>query len=55
MLWPIAHNLDDWPHYYRKMLDRFRYATEGGDNEWLHASATYLLFAGIDSIVHSLT
>jgi hypothetical protein len=55
VLWPACENLSDWPHYQRKMLDRYRYAAAGGDSEWIHASATHLLFAELDSIVHSIT
>jgi hypothetical protein len=55
VLWPASPDLAGWDQYYRKMLDRYRYATQGGDSEWLHASATYLLFAEIDSIIHSLS
>jgi hypothetical protein len=45
---------DRWPQVYRRLLDRLRWATDGGDSESLQASATHMLFTEIDAIVHSL-
>jgi hypothetical protein len=54
VLWPVPGDLGEWSYYLRKMVDRLRYATRGGDQEFLHASATHLLFAEIASIVYSI-
>jgi hypothetical protein len=55
VLWPVAEDLDEWPSLCRRMLDRLRWASDGGDLAFLHASATHLLFEEISSILHSLT
>ena len=55
VLWPVPNNLDDWPFLCRRMLDRLRWASDGGDPAFLHASATHLLFEEISSIIHGLT
>jgi hypothetical protein len=39
----------------QRMLDRLRWASDGGDLAFLHASATHLLFEEMSSIIHSLT
>lgn len=54
VLWPMADDPSRWPGGYRRLMDRVRWATLGGESESAHASATHLLFAEIDSIVHSL-
>jgi hypothetical protein len=55
VLWPVPEDLEDWPSLCRRMLDRLRWASDGGDLAFLHASATHLLFEEISSILHSLT
>lgn len=55
VLWPTPNDLDDWPFLYRRMLDRLRWANDGGNSAFLHASATHLLFEEINSIIHGLT
>lgn len=55
VLWPVPDDLDDWPFLCRRMLDRLRWANDGGNPAFLHASATHLLFEEINSIIHSLT
>jgi hypothetical protein len=55
VLWPVPERLEDWPSLCRRMLDRLRWASDGGDLAFLHASATHLLFEEISSILHSLT
>jgi hypothetical protein len=55
VLWPVPDDFQNWPFLRRRMLDRLRWANDGGDPEFLHASATNLLFEEIDSIVHGLT
>jgi len=55
VLWPVPEDLDDWPFLCRRMLDRLRWASDGGDPAFLHASATHLLFEEINSIIHGLT
>lgn len=54
VLWPMTAEPDRWPQVYRRLLDRLRWATDGGDSESLQASATHMLFTEIDAIVHSL-
>jgi hypothetical protein len=54
VLWPMPEDPGQWPSFYRRLLDRLRWASDGGDFESLQASATHLLFAEIDSIVHAL-
>ena len=55
VLWPVPEGLEEWPSLCRRMLDRLRWASDGGDLAFLHASATHLLFEEISSIIHSLT
>lgn len=54
VLWPMPEDASQWPIFYRRLIDRLRWASDGGDFESLQASATHLLFAEIDSIVHAL-
>jgi hypothetical protein len=55
VLWPAPADFADWRFLCRRMVDRLRWASDGGDQEFIHASATNLLFEEINSIVHGLT
>jgi hypothetical protein len=54
VLWPVADDIRRWPLSYTRLLDRLRWAADGGDAELVQASATHLLFAEIDAILHGL-
>jgi len=54
VLWPVPGDIAVWRGSYTRLLDRLRWAAGGGDQESVQASATHLLFAEIDSIIHSL-